>query len=196
MIVKSSRFTDFAGQQASDFTCWSGANTCEPFMGLPVRAEICECSSSRFSQYLFVHPMYLRLHPEQVNLYITPDMRDLGSLSLKVKQDESFVLVLKITLRLENGTIFRKLRMRLFFTFQEVVPRNGTTITNSFLGTVWTGSLFSYSLLKNRKMHLSTISFSGSQSRHEENEKKSLSSMLGTGVWISSPSCKSLAKTI
>ena len=73
------------------------------------------------------------------NLYIMPDMRDFGNLSLKVKHAESLFEVLKTIFNFENGRICRKLRTRLFLTLRDVVPRNGRTIINSIFGTVEIG---------------------------------------------------------
>ena len=97
-----------------------------------------------------------KLSRDVVNLYMTPDWTDLRILSLKQKQEESRVELLTITLRLENGRRWRKLRIRLFLILHDVVPRNGNTIMNSFFGTVATGIRFSRILSKNTQMHLST----------------------------------------
>ena len=81
----------------------------------------------------------MELHPAHVNLYMTPDIRDLGILSLKLKQEESLLELLKMILSLEKGTRSRNLRMRLFLVLNDVVPRNGITIVKSFFGTMVIG---------------------------------------------------------
>ena len=121
--------------------CCMGAKICIPLNCFPVRAEICVCSSSLFSQYLAVYPMQLSVHLAHVYLYKTPDLRDFGKESLYLKYDESLLEVLKTTLMFQKGRIFLNDRVRLFFTYVEVVPMKGSIIETSILGTVCTGSL-------------------------------------------------------
>ena len=80
-------------------------------------------------------------------------MSDSGILSLNMKQDESFLELLKINFTLQKGMSSLKVRVNEFLILKEVFPRNGKNIVNSLLGTINRGSLFPYILLKNAKIH-------------------------------------------
>ena len=85
---------------------------------------------------------------------MTPDIRELGILSLKEKHDDNRLELLKMIFSFENGKCSRKLRIRLFFTLHDVVPKNGKNTRNSFLGTVVTTGRLPKTLLKKLKIHL------------------------------------------
>ena len=65
---------------------------------------------------------------------MTPDIRELGILSLKEKHDDKRRVVLKTIVSLENSKSSRKEQISVFLVFHEVEPKKGNTTKNSFFG--------------------------------------------------------------
>ena len=85
------------GNPSQDRTWWSGANIWSPFKGLPVRAEICKCSSRRFTLTEYMssrHPNIRFTYEEEVNNALpfldVNVFRDADRLSSTVHRKDTF----------------------------------------------------------------------------------------------------------
>ena len=57
---------------------------------------MCMCYPGLFSKYLHVEPIYLELHLKHLYLYIAPESKEHGILSLNLKQDGILEVAIKI----------------------------------------------------------------------------------------------------
>jgi len=75
-------------------------------------------------------------------LYITPDTKYRGSLSLKLKTELSLDGDLNITTISLLGRYLFARDFKFFWTLPDIDPRKGRTIWNWRFGTVWIGARF------------------------------------------------------
>ena len=91
------------------------------------------------------------------NVYTKWDCNSLGIKSFKRKREERWFVHLRIILILHCGNEFLKQVLNFCFKLDDNVPRYGSTIKSSFLGTVGITFFGTWSLFKKDLMDCSII---------------------------------------